>query len=87
MDRDLKNIKSFGVKNYRFSLSWSRIIPNGTLTGSRPEINQSGVDHYNKWINLLVDNNITPYVTLYHWDLPQSLQDSYGGWLGNYNRK
>ena len=80
MDRDLDNILSMGVKNYRFSLSWSRILPNGTSKGG---LNKEGIEHYNKWIDMLVTNGITPFVTLYHWDLPQILQDNYQGWLGD----
>ena len=80
MNRDLDNILLMGVKNYRFSLSWARIMPKGSRDGG---LNTLGIDHYNKWIDMLVDNGITPYVTLYHWDLPQALQDSYGGWLGD----
>lgn len=80
MDRDLDNIISMGVKNYRFSLSWARILPNGTSKGG---LNKEGIEHYNKWIDMLLANGITPFVTLYHWDLPQALQDNYQGWLGD----
>ena len=69
-----------GVKNYRFSLSWARILPNGTSKGG---LNKEGIEHYNKWIDMLLANGITPFVTLYHWDLPQALQDNYQGWLGD----
>ena len=55
-------------------------MPNGTRKGG---INSLGVDHYNTWINMLVKNGITPFVTLYHWDLPQILQDEYEGWVGD----
>ncbi|XP_064613344.1 lactase/phlorizin hydrolase-like [Liolophura sinensis] len=75
---DVKNLQRMGVKHYRFSLSWSRLLPDGTTS----VINQKGIDYYNKLINSLVWANIVPMVTLYHWDLPQALQDS-GGWLND----
>ncbi|KAJ3277093.1 choline dehydrogenase 7 [Terramyces sp. JEL0728] len=71
-------LKAAGANSYRFSISWPRLVPGGSA-GS--PINPLAVDHYNKIINLLVENNITPLVTLYHWDLPQSLEDAYGGLL------
>lgn len=60
---------------YRFSLSWSRILPNGYAN----DINPDGVRYYNDLINGLLDNNIEPLVTIFHWDLPQPIQDL-GGW-------
>ncbi|KAL8224446.1 hypothetical protein R6Q57_019921 [Mikania cordata] len=73
---DIKLMKDMGMDAYRFSISWPRIFPNGS-----GHINQAGVDHYNALINSLLAHGIEPYVTLYHWDLPQSLQDRYSGWL------
>ncbi|KAG5522454.1 hypothetical protein RHGRI_034587 [Rhododendron griersonianum] len=75
-DEDIQLMKDMGMDAYRFSIAWSRIFPNGT-----GEINQAGVDHYNNLINALLAQGIQPYVTLYHWDLPQALEDRYNGWL------
>ncbi|XP_068717763.1 cytosolic beta-glucosidase-like [Montipora capricornis] len=74
---DVKLLKNLGVRFYRFSISWSRIFPKGTVD----ELNLPGVDYYNKLIDLLLESNITPVITLYHFDLPQTLQDEYDGWL------
>ncbi|XP_071982110.1 cytosolic beta-glucosidase-like isoform X1 [Engystomops pustulosus] len=74
-EEDLKCIKQLGLTHYRFSLSWSRLLPDGT-TGF---INQKGVDYYNKLINSLLAMNVTPLVTLYHFDMPQAIEDQ-GGW-------
>ncbi|PCH44890.1 glycoside hydrolase family 1 protein [Wolfiporia cocos MD-104 SS10] len=75
---DIELLKFYGVKAYRFSLSWSRIIPIG---GRNDPTNPEGITFYSTLIDELLKNNITPYVTLYHWDLPQGLHDRYGGWL------
>ncbi|KFO81149.1 Lactase-phlorizin hydrolase, partial [Cuculus canorus] len=75
VEEDIYLLRALGVKNYRFSLSWSRIFP----SGRNNSINSRGVDYYNRLIDGLVANSITPIVTLYHWDLPQALQDI-GGW-------
>ncbi|KAK4789952.1 hypothetical protein SAY86_017256 [Trapa natans] len=73
---DIQLMKDIGMDAYRFSIAWSRIFPNGS-----GDINQAGVDHYNKLIDALLAQGIEPYVTLYHWDLPQALEDQYMGWL------
>jgi beta-glucosidase len=67
-----------GVTAYRFSISWARIIP---LGGRTDPINQIGIQHYSRFIDTLIENGITPFVTLFHWDLPQALYDRYGGML------
>jgi 6-phospho-beta-glucosidase len=68
-------MKEMGLKSYRFSIAWSRVIPDG-----RGEVNAAGLKFYENLIDELIENGIEPIVTLYHWDLPQALQDLYGGW-------
>ncbi|MAU12787.1 MAG: beta-glucosidase [Anaerolineaceae bacterium] len=72
--QDVAMMAELGIDSYRFSVSWPRVIPAGTGT-----INQQGLDFYKRLIESLQEANITPYLTLYHWDLPQALQDK-GGW-------
>ncbi len=72
---DVKLMVECGLKAYRFSISWARILPEGT-----GKVNQKGIDFYNALIDELLANNITPFVTLYHWDLPYTLHLK-GGWL------
>lgn len=76
-DEDIKLLKNLGVGYYRFSISWSRVLPKGTTD----EVNHAGVKYYNDLINSLLENGITPMVAMYHFDLPQALQDEYDGWL------
>ena len=71
---DLKLIKYLNIPNFRFSLSWPRILPSGIGT-----INQKGVDFYDRLIDHSMELGVTPWVTLYHWDLPQMIEDK-GGW-------
>ncbi|KAJ9110602.1 hypothetical protein QFC22_006701 [Naganishia vaughanmartiniae] len=75
---DIDLMKSYGVNAHRMSLSWSRIIPQG---GKGDPINKEGVQFYRKLLKALLDAGITPFVTLFHWDLPQDLQDKYLGFL------
>lgn len=75
MKEDVRLMKEQGLKTYRFSIAWSRIFPEG-----KRKINEAGVKFYNDLIDELVKNDIVPMVTIYHWDLPQALQDAYGGW-------
>jgi beta-glucosidase len=76
--QDLNLLKELGVQAYRFSIAWPRVFPEGT-----GPLNEKGLDFYDQLVNALLEANITPFVTLYHWDLPQALQET-GGWA---NRK
>ncbi|KFK42881.1 hypothetical protein AALP_AA1G050700 [Arabis alpina] len=76
---DVNLLHQIGFSAYRFSISWSRILPRGDLMGG---INQAGIDYYNNLINQLLLKGVKPYVTLFHWDQPQALEDAYGGFLG-----
>lgn len=72
---DVRLIKGLGAKAYRFSISWPRVFPDGD---GAP--NPKGLAFYDRLLDELLANGIEPYVTLYHWDLPQALQDRFGGW-------
>lgn len=71
---DVQLMKELGLKAYRFSISWPRILPTGRL-----HVNQPGLDFYSRLVDALLEADIVPFATLYHWDLPQALQDR-GGW-------
>jgi beta-glucosidase len=79
---DVRLIKDLGVKAYRFSIAWPRVFPEGT---GAP--NPKGLDFYNRLLDELLANGIEPYATLYHWDLPQALQDRVGGWQSSDTSK
>ncbi|WCG81491.1 glycoside hydrolase family 1 protein [Pectobacterium sp. A5351] len=72
---DIALMAEQGLKTYRFSISWARILPNG-----HGEVNELGLTFYDDLINCLLAHHIEPMVTLYHWDIPQALQDEYLGW-------
>lgn len=72
---DVKLMEEIGLKAYRFSISWPRLLPEGIGT-----VNEAGVRFYNELIDALLDSGIEPYITLYHWDLPYALHKR-GGWM------
>jgi beta-glucosidase len=71
---DLEILRALGFRHFRFSISWPRMIPDG-----RGKLNAAGIDFYNRLIDHCLSLGITPWITLYHWDLPQALEDK-GGW-------
>ncbi len=71
---DIELMKEMGLNAYRFSVSWPRVMPDGRT------INEKGVEFYHKVIDKLIACGVEPILTIYHWDLPQALQDQYGGW-------
>ncbi|MHB8597808.1 MAG: GH1 family beta-glucosidase [Ktedonobacteraceae bacterium] len=73
--QDIQLMQELGLHNYRFSIAWPRILPSG-----RGQINAAGLDFYERLVDALLSAGIEPFVTLYHWDLPQALQDEVGGW-------
>jgi beta-glucosidase len=72
---DVKLMADLGIKHYRFSLSWPRVIPDG-----RGTVNEKGMDFYRRLADTLLQHGITPHATLFHWDSPQALEDLYGSW-------
>nr|KYP74195.1 Hydroxyisourate hydrolase [Cajanus cajan] len=76
MQEDVRLMVETGLDAYRFSISWSRLLPNG-----RGPVNPKGLQFYNNLINELISNGIQPHVTLHNYDLPQVLEDEYGGWV------
>ena len=70
---DLSALVTLGVKHYRFGVSWARIFPDGRT------FNAQGFAYYDKVVDLLLQNDITPWITLFHWDTPQALEET-GGW-------
>ena len=76
-ERDVALMAELGLNAYRFSIAWTRILPAG-----RGQINQKGLDYYNRLVDMLLERKITPFITLFHWDTPQALQDLCGGFPG-----
>ena len=74
-EEDIALMAEYGIRNYRFSVSWPRILPEGT-----GKVNEAGVAFYNRLIDCLLEHGIRPWMTVYHWDLPACLQQK-GGWL------
>jgi len=74
-EEDLDLMQEFGIRNYRFSISWPRVLPEGT-----GKINYAGLDYYDRMIDGCLERGIVPWITLYHWDLPLALYEK-GGWL------
>lgn len=72
---DMKLMADLGIKHYRFSISWPRVMPDG-----RGAVNEKGVDFYRRICDALQEHGITPHATLFHWDSPQALEDRYGSW-------
>ncbi|XP_012573127.1 cyanogenic beta-glucosidase-like isoform X2 [Cicer arietinum] len=75
---DIGIMKYMNMDAYRFSISWSRVLPKGKLSAG---VNHEGINYYNNLIDELLANGLQPYVTIFHWDLPQALEDEYGGFL------
>jgi beta-glucosidase len=71
---DVALMKSLGLQAYRFSIAWPRVVPEG-----RGAVNAKGLDFYSRLVDTLLEAGIVPFATLFHWDLPQTLQDR-GGW-------
>ncbi|CAI9772880.1 unnamed protein product [Fraxinus pennsylvanica] len=74
---DIDLMENLGVNSFRFSISWSRILPKGRYGN----VNIAGINHYNDLIDTLLHKGIQPFVTLCHYDIPQELEESYGSWL------
>ena len=70
---DVAALKAMGLRGYRFSIAWPRIVPDGDGA-----VNEAGFAYYDALVDALLQNGIEPYVTLYHWDLPQALEDRGG---------
>ncbi len=74
---DIDLMAELGHNAYRFSIAWGRVFPEG-----RGRLNPKGLDYYQRLVDALLEKNITPFITLFHWDMPQALEDAYGGFIG-----
>lgn len=79
-EEDLQALLDLGVKHYRFGIGWTRIYPDGRT------LNERGFDYYDRVVDSLLQNGITPWLTLFHWDTPQALEDE-GGWQNRETAK
>jgi beta-glucosidase len=79
---DIQLMKALGTRAYRFSIAWPRVFPDGA-----GQAHPKGLDFYNRLVDELLANGIAPFATLYHWDLPQTLQDRLGGWTSRDTSK
>ncbi|MEZ4519398.1 MAG: GH1 family beta-glucosidase [Chloroflexota bacterium] len=73
-DTDIRIMQQLGMQSYRFSISWPRVLPEG-----RGAINEAGLDYYDRLVDRLLEAGITPFATLFHWDLPLALEHDFGG--------
>ncbi|MCI01144.1 beta-glucosidase 46, partial [Trifolium medium] len=80
---DVDLMEAIKVNSYRFSISWTRILPKGRFG----KVNSAGIDYYNRLIDALLLKGIQPFVTLFHFDIPQELEDRYGGWLSPQSQR
>ncbi|CAN0916944.1 Beta-glucosidase 24 [Linum grandiflorum] len=80
LKEDIQRMKYMNVDAYRFSISWTRVLPHGKRSDG---INEEGIEFYHRLLDLLIDNGIEPYVTIWHWDTPQALEAEYGGFLNH----
>lgn len=74
-ETDVQLMAALGIKHYRFSIAWPRVVPNG-----RGAVNEAGIDFYRRLVDCLLSHGITPHATLFHWDSPQALEELYGSW-------
>lgn len=77
LEEDVQLMVDLGLKAYRFSINWTRVLPNGDLS----KINDEGVQFYHRLLDLLIKNNIEPIVTMFHFDFPYALVEKYDGWV------
>lgn len=75
LPEDVALMKALGITDYRFSIAWPRILPDG-----RGSVNEAGIDFYKRLLDALQEAGITPHATLFHWDSPQALEEAYGSW-------